>query len=219
MECPHCGLLNLESAQRCDCGYHFASGAVVPPEPSALNVDLGLLPKLPRMWLGFTLAGLSFATAAVEIAINPGLLKENSPVGFYLLFSVAAWFYWLWCVHRYHDIMTSVPGYRHPISPAQAVARHFIPFYNLYWVFKWPSEIATFVNWRMQSKAMDGWLPGLLVLIAMIVGRAIDGTLGLLLLFASGVYISSRMRKAFSAPPVPPSALAPPGVTPTLGLT
>jgi hypothetical protein len=28
MTCPHCGLINPDSAQRCDCGYDFACGHV-----------------------------------------------------------------------------------------------------------------------------------------------------------------------------------------------
>src|SRR5436190_15390434 len=29
MKCPHCGLFNPDSAQRCDCGYDFASQQVL----------------------------------------------------------------------------------------------------------------------------------------------------------------------------------------------
>jgi hypothetical protein len=171
------------------------------------------------MWPGFSLAVLAFITAVFEAAMNPALLEEREPLGYYLLVSVAAWFYWLWCVHRYHDIMTLIRGYRHPITPGQAVARHFIPLYNLYWVFKWPSEIATFVNWRMQADAMRGWIAGVLVLGAVIVGRLVDGSLGQLLLFSSGAYISRQLRKAFKAPQVPESAMARPGIPSTLGLS
>lgn len=28
MKCPHCGLINPETAQRCDCGYDFQKGTI-----------------------------------------------------------------------------------------------------------------------------------------------------------------------------------------------
>jgi hypothetical protein len=164
------------------------------------------------MWVGLVLIVLSLATAMIEAIVNPEFIRQEPPVGFYLLFLIGAWIYWLWCVHRYHDIMLHVSGYRHPISPGQAVARHFIPFYNLYRVFKWPSQIAMLVNWRAQANVMQGWIAGLLVLGAVILGRVIDGSVGLVLLFVCGIYISRQIRKAFAAPPVPPSAMAPPAI-------
>ena len=31
MECPHCGLINPETAQRCDCGYDFTTKTLEEP--------------------------------------------------------------------------------------------------------------------------------------------------------------------------------------------
>ena len=108
------------------------------------------------------------------------------------------------------------PGYHQPISPGQAVARHFIPFYNFYWVFKWPSEIATFVNWRTQSRPMDGWLIGLLVLGGFVMRLLVDASIGTASIFSAGVYISRQILKALAAPAVPASAMALPGSRSTL---
>ena len=135
-----------------------------------------------------------------------------------MMLALVAWLYWLYCVYKFHDVMENIPGYEHPISSNRAVAMHFIPFYNLYWTFKWPREIATFVNWRMQSQAMNGSSVGLLVLLSVLIGRKVDGFLGLMLLFSSGVYISRRIKKALMAPPVPKSAMTPWGVRGPLGL-
>jgi len=41
MKCPNCGLINPESAQRCDCGYNFDKGLVIKGE----NVDKPLETK------------------------------------------------------------------------------------------------------------------------------------------------------------------------------
>jgi len=117
-----------------------------------------------------------------------------------------------------HDVMAQIPGYNHSITPWRAVGMHWIPIYNFYWVFKWPSEIATFVNWRTQLPTMKGAIAGLLVLLAVLVGRFVDGAIGLALLFSSGSYISKFVRRALTAPPVPASAMAPPGARGPLGL-
>ena len=169
------------------------------------------------MWIGFAMSALLLAAEFIGGNSGPGQ-TETQPNLVFLLFVLATWIYWLWCVHRYHDILTSIPGYHHPISPGQAVGRHFIPFYNLYWVFKWPSEIATFVNWRTQTQAMNGWIVGLLVLAGFIM-RSVDASIGMAVVFTGGVYISRRIIKALAAPPVPVSAMARPGPPSTLGLS
>jgi len=169
------------------------------------------------MWIGFALSALILVSEFINF--NSGVQQAGSrsnPV--FLIFVLAAWFYWLWCVHRYHDIITSIPGYHHPISPGQAVARHLIPFYNFYWVFKWPSEIATFVNWRTQAPTMQGWIVGLLVLGGFVM-RILDASIGMAVVFAGGVYISRQILKALAAPPVPASAMARPGPPSALGLS
>lgn len=35
MQCPHCQLINPDTAERCDCGHDFRSGEVRRPYPTA----------------------------------------------------------------------------------------------------------------------------------------------------------------------------------------
>ena len=114
-------------------------------------------------------------------------------------------FYWLYCVKKFHDAIWAVSGYNHDISPSKAVAFHFIPFVNIWWVFRWPSAIAKFVNWRCQAPVMRGWVAGVLMVAAVILGR-LFGPLGALALFGAGAYIARHMRRAFAAPDVPEEA-------------
>lgn len=187
-----------------------APAGSVGPEP---------ISRLPVLWVGYLLAGaLLVAEVVAGLQDRSQGLYVREPPWFLLLISAAGAIYWLYCVYRFHDVMAQIPGYNHSITPWRAVAMHWIPFYNLYWVFKWPSEIATFVNWRMQSPAMKGWIAGLLVLLSVLVGRFVDGAIGLILLFSSGIYISKYLRRAFTAPPVPTSAMARPGARGPLGL-
>jgi hypothetical protein len=161
--------------------------------------DSMLIGRLPRIWIGFGIAVLFLIT---ELFVG---FRQQDLVSLAAVISLGGWFYWLYCVYKYHDVMGSIQGYNHPISPGRAIGMHWIPFYNLYWVFKWPSEIATFVNWRTQSpRAMNGIIPGLLVLVGVILLR-VDGFVGFVVLFSAGSYISRRIRAACLAPPVPKS--------------
>lgn len=188
------------------------------PQPA---IELPTPPEvsgLPALWPGYVSAVVFLVGEFVFLSGNPEAGTPEPTPSALLLINLAGWFYWLHCVYRFHDVMSQIPGYDHPITPWRAVGMHWVPLYNFYWVFKWPSEIATFVNWRTQSEAMKGPVAGVLVLLAVLVGRFVDGFLGLLLLFGAGTYISRQIRRAFAAPPVPASALAPPGVKSSLGL-
>lgn len=108
-------------------------------------------------------------------------------------------------LHFYlHYAVSNVEGWSHPISPRRAVRFHFIPVFNLYWDFKWPKEIARFVDWRMQRNRMSGVLVGMLVLIGFLIGGFLDVSIGLLVIVSTFAYISRCLREAFSASPVLP---------------
>ena len=55
MKCPNCGLINPDSAQRCDCGYDFASGQVkqsyLKPKPRADHEREPRTPGPGAWWL------------------------------------------------------------------------------------------------------------------------------------------------------------------------
>jgi hypothetical protein len=78
------------------------------------------------------------------------------------------------------------------------VGFHFIPFYNLYWVFKWPKEIANFVNARLRPPVMKP-LPVSIAIVGALVLRFLDPGFGLILLFFPLSYISECLRRAFAA--------------------
>jgi hypothetical protein len=166
-------------------------------------------PKLPVIWIGYLLGIATIVAEFVAVGLHPELAKDGGIPPLYLfLVSFVGGVYWFVCIHRYHVILANVPGWKHPISPARAVGFHFIPFYNLYWVFKWPEEIATFVNTRLHAKVMKPVAVGIAVLGALVL-RVLDPGFGLILLFFPMSYISECLRRAFAAPPVflgaPPS--------------
>ena len=171
-----------------------------PPEPS---VGAAKLAQLPLIWIGYLLGTATIIAEFVALSRHPELAKEGGIPPLYLfLVSFVGGVYWFVCVYRYHVVLAEAPGWKHPISPARAVGFHFIPLYNLYWVFKWPQEIAKFVNQRLRQPVMKPVAVGVAVLAALLL-RILDPGFGLILLFFPMSYISECLRRAFAASPVP----------------
>jgi hypothetical protein len=163
--------------------------------------------QLPKMWIGFMLAGVFLVVEVIHLLVSSDNEDQKGPILVLWLASLPIWFYWLFCVYKIHDAIGRIPGYEHSITPAAAVGWHFFPIYNVYWVFKLPTALADFVNWRTQTKAMKGWIAGVLVLASVLVFRYFDGFVGAMMLFAGGCYISRSLKRAFAAPPVSESAM------------
>lgn len=99
---------------------------------------------LPKVWVGYIIAAVFLIVEVGEVIIDPTTAERATilPIAIYL----GGWIYWLFCVHRMHKVIAEATDFYHPVTPGQAVGYHFIPFYNFYWIFKWPNEIADFVN-------------------------------------------------------------------------
>lgn len=179
-----------------------------PADLPAEQAHSSTLPPLPQLWVGYLLGFASIIAEYVAAELHPELAKATFPIPPLYLFLVMfiGGVYWLVCVYRYHVVMQHVSGWKHPISPARAVGFHFIPLYNLYWVFKWPQEIAGFVNWRFGQQVMKPRMVGLMVLSAFVLRFLFDPGLGLILLFLAASYVSGCLRRAFALPPRPPDS-------------
>jgi hypothetical protein len=157
-------------------------------------------PALPQIWIGYLLGVATILAEVVAVGLNPDLAKQGGIPPLYLfLVSFIGGVYWLVCIHRIHVVLANAPRWKHPISPARAVGFHFIPFYQFYWIFKWPHEIANFVNSRLPQPIMKPVAVGLAVLAALLL-RILDPGFGLILLFFPMSYISECIRRAFAAP-------------------
>jgi hypothetical protein len=163
----------------------------------------------PRVWVGFLLAGGVFLLELSGGFLN-GWAKargEASPIAAVLaMFStsfavyVAGLVYWFWWVYRMHQILAQASRDRYsvkayPITPGKAVGYQFIPFYNIYWNFKWSNRIADFVRHSSTPVPMSkGWV-GFWLLLANILA-SLDKGLGLAVLFAISAYLARKIRRA-----------------------
>jgi hypothetical protein len=155
-------------------------------------------PQLPIIWIGYILGAATVIAEYIALSFHPELEQQGGIPPLYLfLISFIGGVYWLTCIHRIHVVLTNVPNWKHPISPARAVGFHFLPFYQFYWIFKWPKEIANFVNSRLPQPIMKPVAVGLAILAALVL-RLFDPGFGLILLFIPLSYVSECIRRAIA---------------------
>lgn len=148
--------------------------------------------SLPWVWFGFFFVAAFLIEETLTFVLE---MDEAFTTIVLIVIAVAGWIYWLFCVYRFHKVLKEVSANRYPISGAEAVGKHFIPFYNLVWVFRWPNALSDYVNQRGRVKMASGNLLGVVLLLSMLTGRFLDAGLGLSATFAIGMYISAKLRR------------------------
>jgi hypothetical protein len=173
------------------------------PEPERFPVAPPA--PMPKLWIGYLFALVTFISEMIAISRHPEIVNAKEltftvpPLEIFLPVFVAR-AYWFVCIYRYHKILAAIPRYVHPISPAKAVGFHFIPFFNIYWIFAWPSAIADFVNARLGVRLMKGWVLGAGLIAASLCQLLLDAGLGIALLFLATSYVSGFLSRALSIP-------------------
>ena len=142
----------------------------------------------PLVWLGFLFAG---AFLFIEIAYVILELDERAIGALLTLVLWAGVMYWMVCVYKIHKVLRELTHGAYPFSPIGAVLRHFVPFFNIYWLFKWPMELSQYLGRRVPM--ISGSLIGLLLLCSMFL-RLFDGGIGMAMTFGVTMYISNQLR-------------------------
>lgn len=184
------------------------------PQTAETSRTSDLAQHLPKIWIGYLLCIATFIDEAIVVAGHPEIASGKlfiPPLHLFLL-AFVSFVYWLVCIHRLHVVLSLVPGWRHPISPTRAVWFHFIPVYNLYWLYKWPRECANFVNWRLQGLVLQPRNAGLFVLGSYILSVVIGS---LILVFFSLSFVATWIRRALTVPFGLPPADGDSGNSPT----
>jgi hypothetical protein len=169
------------------------------------------LPPFPRIWIGYLLGVATLIAEMVALSLHPELVKEPLliPPLYLFLANFLSLIYWLVCVHEYHVVLAQATASAYPIKPMRAAWFHLIPIYGLYWVFKWPRELARFVNGRLQAPLMRPDRTGLAVFIAFAVFLVLDRGVGMILLFWAASYLSRCLRYALATRPSSPGGQLP----------
>jgi hypothetical protein len=161
---------------------------------SEITSDLEELPpqsSLPWVWFGFALASSLFVCEFLDGLLDLDHAKFRLLL---ILLLLASWIYWLFCVARFHTILHEISRHQYPVTGPEAAGKHFIPFYNLYWICKWPVGFCEYINSRGRVKMVSGYFLGVL-LLACIPLRFFDVSLSLFGTFGVGLYISAKLRR------------------------
>jgi hypothetical protein len=166
-----------------------------PDEPSAAPAAgrAAFRPSWPRLWPGYAGAGLLFLLEVIA-----AMVRSNGLEVAFLLVGLGCFLYWLAVVRDLHKILAAATGGTYPISPRNVTLYHFIPFYNLYWICHWPSEVARFVNARSPQPVIPIYFPAFVILAALVARITFDGALGTVLLFAILGYLVGKVRAVLS---------------------
>jgi hypothetical protein len=160
----------------------------------------------PWVWFGFVFAGTFLISEFVVVFME---LDESVTKLLFVVIVLAGGIYWLFCIHRFHKILGEMSVNRYPISPAEAVSKHFIPFYNVYWLFAWPLTLTRYLNARGHVRMVSGGVLGFLLLVSVLL-RYADGAVGLALMFSVGLYISAKLRQHIKLVAGTPPEMLPP---------
>jgi hypothetical protein len=137
-------------------------------------------------------AGLGFIFPAgflISEITNPSSSPDANQVAG--LFHVAGTFYWFYLIYRMHKLVREMDSH-YTVSPAFSVLLHLIPFFNFYWIMRWPSELSRFLR-NNGVDIINGKLLGLLFLISFFISRFLDGSFGLTFVFILTTYMTNRL--------------------------
>lgn len=101
--------------------------------------------------------------------------------------------YWLACIYRWHTILGQLSDFKYPISPSASVGWHFMPIYNIFWIFYWPWELSHFIKMQKTINIMHGVIIGTFIFISYILLQ-FDKIVGTMCIFCVGVYINNRLK-------------------------
>jgi hypothetical protein len=146
--------------------------------------------KLPVFWPGYLILAISFVVEILaDLNVSPG--------------GLICGIYWLSCVHQIHVVLSEISNGSYPIKPGKAVWYHFIPFFNVYWIFKWTNQMEKFINPHLRpSERVNGIASGIFLLIGLSVGRLVGGVFGMAILLGVLVYIKSKIKTVLGAIPL-----------------
>jgi hypothetical protein len=182
-------------------------------ESQEQQVQPGTLPRFPRIWVGYLLGVATLIAEVIAVYLHPELAKEPLliPPLYLFLANFISLVYWLVCVYEFHVVLAHATAGQYPIKPPRSAWFHLIPVYGLYWVFKWPREMARFVNSRLQAPLLKPDRAGIAVFLAFAVFLVLDRGFGMILLFWSASHLSKCLR--FALAPRKPAPEGPPPIS------
>jgi len=166
-----------------------------PPPMSSTAVVAALRPlRLRPLWLGFalTFAGFflfAFAARSADAADARALAASCA---------LPAFIYYYMVVHRVVRVLNAQAGWSVAYTPAAAVWKHFTPILGLYFLYRWPGDVESYVSWRLgrRSRFAVWTFFGLLAGFSL---HFFDNYAGLLVMMTSLCFVYVPLRRALAA--------------------
>ena len=146
--------------------------------------------KLPKVWFGFVICAAFLIVGVIELDEASTLYGWRA--SFWI--SISAIVYWLYCVYGMNRAVRDASDGKHPIIPSQSVTFHFIPIFNLYWIFRWTNAIGEFL--RDNSQTYLRGEGGCYILVCFVISKEWDPFLGMISFFIFGLYFNRKIKKA-----------------------
>ncbi len=174
--------------------------------------------KYPRPAVGqiFAVSALVFAAAALVLgSSHPFATSTFKALG--AVYLLVAGVYYFMSVYRLHEILERATDGQHPVKPWPAALFGLVPFYNLYWLFKWTGEIELLMNAVKKEERFDQNRPGLLMFGGYLLGIFVPG-LSQIVGFAVLGHLTGRLKAILAAYPLPLSDCEPEPFAPRIGV-
>ncbi|MBN1185532.1 MAG: hypothetical protein JXB49_24815 [Bacteroidales bacterium] len=157
------------------------------------NTSIETKTDMFKKGIGYTIVGVTGLMMVIDLFTQSHSYYYTSTIRptWSNLFRLLWVIYYCMLIHKIHKIAANQTNNQYPITPGKAVGFMFIPFFNLYWIFKWPLEMAKYVNDLNPSNPISsGKIVGFLVgaIVIALIPLPIDGNLywifGVVLLLA-----------------------------------
>ena len=108
-------------------------------------------PSLPNPYIGYL-----FSVIFVVSVFNS--YDKKTDYAIQLSIVLLSWIYYLYVVYTLHEDIQVRYNNQYKISPLTATLYHIIPFYNVYWLYKWTESYCTYVNTKENEKILNRYL-------------------------------------------------------------
>ena len=106
--------------------------------------------------IGFIVAGVTAVMVLIDMFTqSSGFGTSTIGPTWSNLFRLAFVIYYCMLIYRIHKIVAEQTNNEYPITPGKAVGFLFIPFFNIYWLFKWHIEMAKYVNSKSSKPKIE----------------------------------------------------------------
>ena len=148
-------------------------------------------PALPNRHLGYL---FSVGFLIYEFTT----LDQPDEIFIGLTIALTGWGYFMFVVYQIHKGMHIYYDGNYPTSPAKAAFMHIVPLYNLFWLYKWPGQMARFVWDRDRARIFPENTVAPLLLVGVLLSR-FDYAIGYAILW-TGVLLMLKGVEAFWNP-------------------